>query len=168
MNVASAESVPTDSTAQPADFADGSRAAAFFFIAALLWLGLTSLGSWFYYREGFFNWSFLSLFGIWLICLADIGVTGKFFSAVFRIMTADSKPQQEKSILSLIQAFSWGTIKLAFVGFLIIVIYQGRRIPSSSLVLGIGTLFVVPVAGGLMWHCFGNTSFSSKASGGGK
>ncbi|MCM2278012.1 MAG: hypothetical protein NDJ89_08030 [Oligoflexia bacterium] len=84
---------------------------------------------------------------IWGISLADLLATGKLVSYVLSLVS-DSKKQAEDAI----QAFAWGALKLACFGLLGAIMVVGKSVPTPSLLLGLATLVVVPLGGGLWWY----------------
>ncbi|MCM2322112.1 MAG: hypothetical protein NDJ90_02510 [Oligoflexia bacterium] len=90
-------------------------------------------------------WVWLAV--IWGISLADLLSTGKLVILVLAIASGSKKNQE-----GLLQAFAWGSLKLACFGLLGVLLIIGKNIPTPSILLGLATLFVVPVGGGLWWY----------------
>jgi uncharacterized membrane protein len=94
----------------------------------------------------------IEVFGLFTgICLLDLWTLGKLFSALFPLVTGG-----EKLGFNAIQAFYWGTLKLACVGILIILLVKGESIPGGiprvGMLVGLGTLIGVPLLGGIFWN----------------
>ena len=87
------------------------------------------------------------LFGIWILCIVDLYVLRMLVWSVLQILGSN----QEKGVLYVIQTAFWGALKLVCLGLFIIVLLKGQKIPLHSLLLGIGTLGMVPLAGGFLW-----------------
>jgi hypothetical protein len=115
---------------------------------ALLWLALASaiIGI----RGGdarAFGW----LAGIWALSLADLYALARTVDAALGISASSDQEVAKRAALS-IQALFWGTIKLvclASLGYLLLVV--APAIPQGSLLLGLGTLVIVSLGGGLLW-----------------
>lgn len=124
-----------------------------FFQVALIWLILGILGCWFW-AENESRFQALIWFGIlWGLCLLNLVATAKLFSGVLDLMASGNERRQPKNQLAAaIRTSSWGTIKLACWGLLILVLRAQRPIPTPALLLGIGTLTLVPIIGGIWWH----------------
>jgi hypothetical protein len=85
---------------------------------------------------------------LWALCMFDLlalSKTAGFASLLLTDATADRKAPLT------FQAFFWGGAKLACLALLGMVLWLGRNAPSTGLILGISTLLVVPLAGGLWW-----------------
>jgi hypothetical protein len=87
------------------------------------------------------------MFIIWALSLLNLGVLAQWMSIVIRWMSSS----QEKRSAYLIQTLFWGVFKLVCLGFFIAILLKGHHIPILGLLLGIGTLGVVPLLGGFFW-----------------
>ncbi len=85
--------------------------------------------------------------GLWLFCLFDLVALAKTIAAAMNLM---SDQVQEKTIAS-IQTLFWGTIKLCSFGVLGWILFQAKAAPIGALVMGVGTMLVVPLVGGFWW-----------------
>lgn len=86
--------------------------------------------------------------GLWILCLLDLFFTAKAISAVSVLMVEQSNQNKPAR---MVQAAFWGFLKVAALGVLIGSIYFGKSAPSESLVIGLGTLVIVPLVGGFWW-----------------
>lgn len=91
--------------------------------------------------------AYKSFLGFWILSVLDIGVLGKFLSLAAHLMNAD---ELNKSAYA-VQALVWGVAKLVCLGLFVLVLLKGHEIPMHSLLLGMGTLVIVPLAGGFIW-----------------
>lgn len=89
----------------------------------------------------------------WLASLATLGLTAtaKLFAAVFPLLSGDPL-DPKKRIECVIRASSWGTIKLVSWGLTATQLLYSRSIPVPALLLGLGTVIVIPLLGGASWH----------------
>jgi hypothetical protein len=87
------------------------------------------------------------LLGFWTISVLDLLVLKKLISSVFKLVSLS----QERDLFLSAQALGWGVFKVLCLGLFIIVLLKGHKIPTHGLFLGIGTLVVIPVVGGLLW-----------------
>lgn len=88
-----------------------------------------------------------ALVGFWALSVLDLVALTRFLSVIFKWMSPDA----EKRPLFLIQAMFWGLIKVVCLGLFFITLLKGQKIPMHGLLLGMGTLGVVPVVGGFIW-----------------
>jgi hypothetical protein len=84
---------------------------------------------------------------IWGLAMADLAATAGAIRAVLRVTAVSG----ENRPAAAIQAFTWGTVKLACLGLIIALMMRSATLPVASLLLGLGTMFGVPVVGGLWW-----------------
>lgn len=87
------------------------------------------------------------MFGFWALSALDLWVWVKLMETVIHWMNAI----QEKRTAYSIQAFCWGIFKIVCLGLFIGVLLKGYQIPTRGLFLGVSTLGVVPLIGGLLW-----------------
>jgi hypothetical protein len=83
----------------------------------------------------------------WMLCLLDLIALTLLVSAFVSLAAGSS----EKRGARIIQASTWGAIKLACLGIFAAILLQGFTIPSLGLYMGMGTLMIVPLVGGLWW-----------------
>ena len=120
-----------------------------FFLGSLSWLvlGLSILKI---VRGAGFSWApdLGWFFAFFLLSHLNLVAMIGFFRTLLPWM-ADAKSQDLGSIYHL---FFWGTLKLGCLGLLIMILFSRRAIPNISLLLGLSTLWMVPLLGGLFWH----------------
>lgn len=111
----------------------------------LLWLSLSFwVSTWDGFQGSSAKWTLL-LGGLSLFNLFA-WITGGV--AIFNLVTGIS----ENRGLQVVRASAWALVKLSCVGIFIgIFVMRGERIPSISVWMGMGTLVVVPLLGGLLW-----------------
>lgn len=100
------------------------------------------------------------LTGLWALCMVDFLAIAQLMRAVFRIMVHPESQQapaldeaQKVSadrVFWVIRASTWGALKLACLVLIGVVLSSGTAVPSIGMALGLGTLGVVPVFGGLL------------------
>ena len=93
------------------------------------------------------NDQFLWMLVFWGLSNLDLSVLAKFMSVAVR--WAGATP--EKRPVLAIQAFCWGIFKVVCLGLFIFVLLKGYEIPTYGLLLGVGTLGIVPLVGGILW-----------------
>lgn len=86
---------------------------------------------------------------LWAMSVVDLWALAKALSAVFGLVGVISSSQNRQKLV--IQAFYWGTVKLACLGLFAVVLIKAKSIPSLSLVIGLGTMVTVPLLGGLIY-----------------
>ncbi len=84
---------------------------------------------------------------VWLLAVADLAITAGAIGALLRLTTVS----EDNRMAASVQAFTWGAVKLACLGVFVVLLVNGTQIPVSSLLLGLGTMIVVPILGGLWW-----------------
>jgi hypothetical protein len=85
--------------------------------------------------------------GLWLLAVVDLAVLGKTISCVLFLMHSTS----EMRSAHVVQALCWGLFKVVCLGLFIIILLKGQKIPMRGLLLGMGTLVIVPLTGGFFW-----------------
>jgi hypothetical protein len=127
-----------------------ARTALPFLATAFAWLGLGAIGLFFWEPEAASRpaaWSWMV--GFWGFCVADLYALARTVFAVLAVAAEESAEARAK--LS-IQALFWGILKLGCLGlFTLVLIRHGTGIPAKGLLLGLGTLIVVPIVGGYWW-----------------
>ena len=120
----------------------------FFLLPSLLWLVIgLALNGWLNSADPQLWNSFKWFTGLWVLCLFDLYALSRTLEAALGLMNEES----EKRSALTIQAFYWGTIKLACLGIFGTILLKGDSIPATSLLLGLGTLIVVPLMGWYWW-----------------
>jgi hypothetical protein len=87
------------------------------------------------------------LFGLWALCLLDLLALGKTIQGMLAIAAGAG----ENLSAYTVHTFSWGLIKLVCLGIFALVMIKGNPIPTAGLLVGMGTLVVVPLVGGFLW-----------------
>ena len=88
-------------------------------------------------------------FGIlWLLAVVDLFVLRRLFLSLTERLAA---PDQEKSRLAR-QIWLWGHFKVICMGLFVLVLLKGQKITLLGHLLGIGTLWAVPLVGGFLWN----------------
>lgn len=118
-------------------------------------LGWGVLGALMVYFLSSGDWSSLRYFGIfWLLSAINLAALTQTLSAVFELLAmqeGSGSASSEKKAAITVQAFVWGTLKLACLGIFGLVLYRSSNAPLVSLLLGTGTLVVVSLVGGWIW-----------------
>ena len=86
--------------------------------------------------------------GLTSLGLIDLFTTG----GLLRVVISIAAGREKNGLGAAIRASSWGTIKLVSVGLLTVTIWRSRGSPPLPLILGLTTLVVVPIIGGIRWH----------------
>ena len=119
-----------------------------FGLVGLVWLLFGGVLCYFLTARAELAWVSLKwLCGIWTLCILDLYVLRMLVWSVLEILRSD----QGNSSLYIVQTAFWGVLKLVCLGLFIIVLLKGQKIPLHSLLLGIGTLGMVPLVGGFLW-----------------
>lgn len=117
-----------------------------FLKVGVLWLFIGSVLSFTLTKEENHPWvSVRWMLLLWLLVLVDIAALASFVSGMFDWRAGSKKNQ----VILIIRTSSWGVIKLACLGLLGTVLYRVKNIPPVPLLLGLSTLVVVPIGGGL-------------------
>lgn len=90
------------------------------------------------------------MLALWLLSVLDLAATGKLVGSFLGAAVSGAE-NSEKTPAYAIQTFVWGVLKLACLGIFGLVLMRGRMIPTPGLLLGLGTLVVVPLVGGFIW-----------------
>jgi hypothetical protein len=128
------------------------KSAVPFLGAAVIWLALGSaLCLWASRGTGveFRAWAWLV--GIWGLCVLDLLALARVVLGMLAFAGGGSEFSTEKKAALGVQTSVWGILKLVCLGTLGATVFVGRNIPSISLLAGLGTLIVVPLAGGFWW-----------------
>lgn len=82
-----------------------------------------------------------------------LSVTDLFFlmKTVAALLLLMSDQGAENSAIHAIRALVYGSLKLLCLGAMAVFLWKFSNAPSLGILLGIGTLAVVPLAGGLIW-----------------
>ena len=99
------------------------------------------------------------LLGLWFLCSLDLWVLAKTVLASLRWMGAQSgdgpngnNGPSDKRVNYSFATLYWGAFKLICLGLLIVSLLEAQKAPMYSLVLGAGTLLIVPFIGGVFWN----------------
>jgi hypothetical protein len=127
-----------------------------FAIAAGIWLLTGGFLSWYFGPQEWSVFYSAAWFCVlWTLCVLDLITLSKAIQAAFRLIGQDpnysGEVADQKRPALIVQAFYWGFIKLACLGTFTVILMRAQQIPSSSLLLGLGTLVVVPIFGGFWW-----------------
>ena len=76
--------------------------------------------------------------GVWATCILDFVVTVQLLRQML-----DGKSAA---------ALTWGTAKLACLALIGVVLWAGQSAPTRALLMGMATLVVVPLFGGMWWY----------------
>lgn len=119
-----------------------------FGVAALIWAVL-SMGLCRYFAEDTaqFITNVLWLAGLYLLSLCDLVALGKTIEGMIFVSSGEG----ENRAVRALQTFYWVLLKLLCLGIFTVVLIKGRSIPSAGLLLGLGTIGIVPLLGGLFW-----------------
>jgi hypothetical protein len=90
----------------------------------------------------------LWVLGLWSLSMLDLLAIAQVIRAAMGWSTL-SRPETKAAWA--VQTAVWGAIKLACLGAFGFVLLSAREVPSSALLIGMGTLLVVPLGGGLWW-----------------
>jgi hypothetical protein len=91
--------------------------------------------------------NYRTFFGFWVLSIMDLVVLAKFLSTVAHYLNAKELTRAALGV----QALIWGLFKILCLGLFVLVLLKGQEIPLHGLLLGMGTLVVVPLAGGFFW-----------------
>ncbi len=117
-----------------------------FFIAGLIWLLLSITIAFFSASE--LIRSLMWSVGLWLLCMLDLFSLAKAGAAVTHLIGGNLG---DKRIPIAVQALFWGAIKLVCLGFIGWVLFNAQSAPEGALLMGLGTLVIVPLFGGFHW-----------------
>lgn len=115
-----------------------------FFWVACAWVGLSTFYVW--QTQG-------GRLALWTLGLAALSLFDLFAmtQAIRAVIQLVSKVDSSESAAWWVQVVAWGSLKLACLFVFGWVLLSAEGVPSSSLFMGLGTLLVVPLAGGLWW-----------------
>lgn len=118
-----------------------------FVLAAILWavIGWASCRG--FSQADALTRNLVWFFGLWALSLLDLVALGKTVQGLIAIAGGAG----ENLPAYTIHTFSWGLIKLVCLGIFALVVIKGSPIPTAGLLVGMGTLVVVPLVGGLLW-----------------
>jgi hypothetical protein len=119
-----------------------------FGIAALIWAVLSiGLCRYFAADTSQFITNLTWMVGLYLLSLCDLVALGKTIEGMLFVAEGSG----ENRAVRALQTFYWALLKLFCLGIFTIVLIKGKSIPSPGLLLGMGTICVVPLLGGLFW-----------------
>lgn len=113
-----------------------------FFYVALGWLLLGVIFCLLPGRAEYLSW----LFGLWFLSVFDLFALAK--AAQSAINLASGKKDSGMSVSGFL---IWGALKMICLGAIIGVLFFAKEVAGSVLVIGVGTLVVVPLFGGAWW-----------------
>lgn len=125
-----------------------------FLYAALVWALCVATGAYFLEPTHPVR-AVLWALGLWALCIFDLFALAKVVRGALRLAAGQNEagtadPVELRTALGLNTAF-WGLIKLSCLGLFMGVLLKGVEIPTGSLLLGLSTLVVIPLLGGLIW-----------------
>ncbi len=82
----------------------------------------------------------------WLACLLDFAVTAQMLRGMLALRAGS-----EDLGAAGTRTLAWGVAKLACLALIGVVLWAGQNAPTRALLLGMTTLVVVPLLGGLWW-----------------
>jgi hypothetical protein len=126
--------------------------------AALIWGALSVVLCFFHGRGTFFVEAAWSL-AVCALCTLGLIALGKLLAGVFYIVTSTS----QNRLTYLVQTSVWVMIKLACFLILNVILIKSDAVPRFALLLGLGTLGVVPLLGGVCWSRIDRASERSSA-----
>lgn len=87
-------------------------------------------------------------FRFWFLAVCDLFFLAKGVASLLQIM---SEPVKSYSFGKTLALFFWGTMKVVCLGIILLLLVQFRDAPAVSIILGLTTLVVVPLFGGIFW-----------------
>jgi hypothetical protein len=87
------------------------------------------------------------MFYFWGLSLIDLF----FLAKLMQVMVYGQRSKSKKNLKMSIEALCWGLIKISCMGLFILALLKGQKTPLYGLLLGLATLGVVPVLGGVLW-----------------
>lgn len=123
------------------------KTALLFFGVAVVWL-ILALGVgfvWCLSGDGIRSLIWLTIF--WFLSVLDLAVLAVLVKNIFEWMNAKGENRPVYAIRTL----CWGIFKVFCLGLFFIVLLKGQQIPMQGLLLGMGTLVIVPLVGGFLW-----------------
>ena len=84
---------------------------------------------------------------LWALCMADFFGTAQMVRGMLAVRAGSSTSGGSPSA----QALGGGALKLACFGLLGVVVWAGKEAPLRALLMGLGTMIVVPLLGGVWW-----------------
>ena len=88
------------------------------------------------------------MLGLAVVCMMDLMVLAQAVASTIDLMSSDRPEFRPNHVVRLL---FWGFAKVACLGIIGVVIWNGRSIPLCALFTGLATLVVVPLVGGLWW-----------------
>ena len=132
------------------------RVEASFSSALALWLALASVGLGVgdrFFGAGISTHRLGVFFGMSAAAALDLWLLARASWAIIEVVapTEAQKQGSQKWLFARIRAFVWASIKLACVGFLILLLFRTQGPDWGPAILGLITLFAVPTIGGILW-----------------
>lgn len=109
-------------------------------------------------------WGILGLAVSWVASSAGVLETALWFGAFWLLSIADfaAIAGVVRTVLSSpidpIFAMAWGLAKLACLGLFGLLLFNAKTAPMASVILGVGTLVIVPLLSAAWWRVSGNLS----------
>ena len=122
-------------------------AIGYFTRASLVWLVLALLIVQIFENPGQTHQSRVGLLVMWGISVLDFFVLQSFVWVLTQKITSNEKNLKK---LDLKLAF-WGALKLICLGLFFLFLLEGQKLPILGLLLGAGSLTVVPLMGGFLF-----------------
>jgi len=87
--------------------------------------------------------------GLWFLCMLDLAAIAKTIAIVFILVSPQDLANKPAMI---VQVIFWATLKFGCLGLLGFLFWSfGKELPNMALLMGLGTLLVVPLLGGFWW-----------------
>ncbi|MGK5088776.1 hypothetical protein WDW86_14560 [Bdellovibrionota bacterium FG-2] len=86
----------------------------------------------------------------WGLSVFDLFALTKVVSTLLILAAGDEKSVEKRPAL-IIQSFYWGFLKIGCLGAFGVVLFLGSSISRGAMLLGLGTLIIVPLFGGFLW-----------------
>lgn len=85
---------------------------------------------------------------LWLVAVADLFVLRRLFLSITERLAASDhqKPRLTRQI------WLWGHFKVICMGLFVLILLEGQKFTLLGHLLGIGTLWAVPLVGGFLWN----------------
>jgi len=118
-----------------------------FLVSATLWLAVGILVCAQAAEPQNIGYSIIWFVALWALGIVDLYALTRAIVATSAVMSAAAENRGPTAV----QALYWGILKLACIGIFGAILISVSGIPTSGLLLGLGTLVFVPVVGGFWW-----------------
>lgn len=118
---------------------------------SLIWAVISTIGLLLIVSPGQWFLAALGFYSFWFLTLLDLFSITKVVASLLNLMSDSANSSRTKTLIQL--AF-WGTLKLTCLIGLGLGISKAEGLPLMGLLMGLGTLIVVPLAGGFWWTRF--------------